>query len=333
MKKFVCFIALLFVAGPFAFAQSDAQKAAAEVANAFASAPTAKAPKVKTTNWDLSSDFTLGFNQTALSNWAAGGYNTISLAANIDAQANYAKNLTSWTNRLRLDYGFLWSADKAGILQKSSDRIYLESQLNHKIFKDSKWSYSAGFDFKTQFSEGYDKYYQDSEGKWVGNPISNFLSPAYINLALGMQWKPLNWFDLSISPLTGSIVICSDARFRKSYSMPVDAEGNYAAALFQLGLQVKANAKVIINDNITYETQVVLFTDYIKDPFGKIRVNWDNKLSFQVAKYFKVGLDTWLIYDPLVKITRDGVERQSLVQFKEALSINFIYTIHNKKKK
>ena len=45
--------------------------------------------------------------------------------------ANYAKGKMLWNNRLQLDYGFLYSADKP-ILQKSKDRIYLESKWGYE---------------------------------------------------------------------------------------------------------------------------------------------------------------------------------------------------------
>ena len=71
----------------------------------------------------------------------------------------------------------------------------------------------------------------------------------------------------------------------------------------------------------------MLFTDYLNKPFKENRVNWDNKISWQAARFFKIALNTWLIYDPRVLI--DGEQK---VQFKEFFSINFTYTISNKKK-
>ena len=94
------------------------------------------------------------------------------------------------------------------------------------------------------------------------------------------------------------------------------------------GAQIKANANVSINDKFFFETQVVLFTDYLNKPFVYNRVNWDNKITWQAAKFFKIGLSTWLIYDPIVVI--DDV--MSKVQFKEFLSLSFTYTIASKER-
>lgn len=334
MKKTMIIIAALF-AGAAAFAQ-DAQTAAGEAAKALMEAQEQKAAVEKPRYWTNSLDFTLGFNQTGLWNWAAGGFPTITLAAGVDGKANFAKNLATWNNRLQLQYGFLWSADKKNLIQTNNDRIYLESKFGYNTAKDSKWSYTAGLDFRTQFTEGMDAYNQDAEtGKWIGNPISNFFAPAYLNLALGIEWKPAAWFDLNIAPVTGGIVFCTDTRFREKYAMSLIGDtGERRPALFQFGAQVKANFATSINDKFKFDSQLVLFYDYLYDYKNPdvskfpVRINWDNKISWQAAKFFRIGLDTWLIYDPLVMIGG----KASKVQFKEFFSINFTYTIASKKK-
>ena len=337
MKRFVYIFTALGTVCSSIYAQNPAA-AAEDAAKKIADAPVAEAPAPKPVYWTQSLSVDVGFNQTGLVNWAAGGYNTVALAASIDGKVNYAKDLTKWDNRLQMDYGFLWSADKANILQKSTDRFYLESKFAYKTSKDSKWDYTAGLDFKSQFSDTWGKYSQDAYELWYGDNLkSTFLSPAYLNLALGMQWTPNEWFNINLAPLTGGMVICLDERnsLRKTYGMPViDADaGTYKPVLFQLGAQVKANAKAAINDKFNVETQLVLFYDYInrpKYPGFPIRVNWDNKINWKLSKLFKIGLSTWLIYDPFVAF--DGVTGNfGKVQFKEFLSVNFTWTIANKK--
>ena len=314
MKKTILTIAALAAAAICAFAQEEEQKPV---------------------YWTRSADFDLGFNQTGLTNWAAGGYNTVSLAAGVDAKANYARDLMSWNNRLQLNYGFLWSADKSNLLQKSTDRIYLESKWAYKTGPESKWNYTASYTFRSQFTNSFDNYQQDADSrKWSGTLKSGFISPAYTNIALGMEWKPNEWFNMNVAPLTGGFTICTIEDLRKGYGMKLLEDGldpsagsNYHAALFQFGAEVKINAKAVVNDVLTYDTQLVLFTDYLNKPFEYNRVNWDNKITWKAAKFFKVSLDTWLVYDPIVTIN----EVTSLTQFKEFFSISFTYTLTDKK--
>ena len=110
------------------------------------------------------------------------------------------------------------------------------------------------------------------------------------------------------------------------------SEDRYANLLFQFGASVKANAKFALNDVFVYETQFVIFTDYLHKPILENRVNWDNKITWQLAKFFKVGFNTWLMYDPVVEIfdAKIGQNVKSKVQFKEFLSFNFTYTLGGK---
>lgn len=337
MKKAFA-ITLALLAGCILQAQDNAQDAAAEAAKAIAGTAREEAPKAKVSYWTASTLFEFGVNQTNLTNWAAGGYNTAAVTAGLDAQANYARKLASWGNRLQLSYGAFWSADKADLLQKSNDRIYLESKYAYKTSKDSKWSYSAAFDFRSQFTNSYDTYLQDDAGKWSGTLKSGFLSPAYTNLALGMDWNPAPWLNLNLAPLTGGFTIVQIPQLRKNYGMALREEGldesvdeNYRFAKFQFGSQIKAGAKAVINENCALETQLVLFSDYLDHPLN-LRVNWDNKISWQLAKYFSLGLSTWLIYDPNVWITGQDGSSSRKVQFKEFIGFNFAYTIKPREK-
>lgn len=334
MKKAALISAALFCVAGSIYGQDELQKASAKAAAAFAEAPKTKEEVSKPSFWTNSVLVGIGFNQTGLFSWAAGGYNSLTLNAGLDAKAVYSKDLISWNNRLQLKYGFLWSADKDNLLQKSNDLIKFESSYGYKTAKDSKWRYTASFDFRSQFTDSYDSYKKDGDsGDWTGTLKSGFMSPAYTTFALGMEWAPVDWFNVNIAPATGGITFCSTEALRAKYGMDLKDEGldpavgsNYRGSLFQFGAQVKINFKTSINKVFKYETQLVLFTNYLNKPFTHNRVNWDNSISWQMAKYFAVGLDTWLIYDPIVLIG----DRQR-VQFKEFFSVNFTYTFGNKK--
>ena len=338
MKRIITLVAAL--AATFAaFAQDDVRKAASEAAAAYTEAKEQQAEVQKPKYWKTYADFDLGFNQTSLFSWAAGGYNTATLFAGIDANANYAKDLASWTNRLQLDYGFLWSADKENLIQKSADRLLFESRFGYKTAADSDWKYSADLTLRSQFTDSYDNYKLDNNtNQWSGTLKSGFFSPGYLTFGLGMAWDPAPWFSLNISPLTGGLTFCNIPSLRKGYGMKLRDSSldplvgdNYNPMLFQLGAQLKMNLKASINDVFTYETQLVLFTDYLNHPFVWNRVNWDNKLSLRVGRFIKLGLDTWTIYDPIVLIAdKKGGEPTQRVQFKEFFSFRFSYTIGKK---
>ena len=388
MKKlFLTIIAA--VAGSGVFAQTtDVQAAAAEAAQAVSSATETVAKVEKPQNWTTSLKTQINVGQTGLFNWAAGGDNTVSLAAFIDGNANWKKDDMFWNNRLQLDYGFLYASSKP-LLQKSTDRIYLESKWGYKAPSTKHLYFSANYDFKSQFSTGYDyktpavpATYADGTPVKEGTKLdqlelkhqrqlwrdarvlkSNFLAPAYTNLALGLDYVPTKWLSLNLAPLTGGFVIVRDAALRESYSMgykkAYDADnfdkltaeqkaafeaakadkgynpaayGDYfRSAKFEFGAQLKMDAKVNINDNFAYSTQVVLFANYL-DIKHCPRINWDNRIDWKLAKYFSLTITTNLIYDDTIMIAdKDGNNPKARVQFKESLAFGFTYTIANKK--
>ena len=384
-KTFVTLVAALVGFGAFA-QTTDAQKAAEAAAQTMSAAPETAAKVEKPKNWTTSLKTQINVGQTGLFNWAAGGDNTVSLAAFIDGNANWKKGDMFWNNRLQLDYGFLWASSKP-ILQKNTDRIYLESKWGYKAPSTRHLYFSANFDFKSQFSTGYDyktpsvpddDKYKDGNGNlkpldqlsnkdqvslWEAARVmkSDFLAPAYTNLALGLDYVPTKWLSINLAPLTGGFVIVKDAALRKSYSMKQKesttpemisaaeaaltaattaqekeeatiALGNlYRSANFEFGAQLKADAKVTINDNFSYTTQLVLFANYL-DIKRCPRINWDNRIDWKLAKYFSLTLTTNLIYDDTIMIPdKDGNNPKARVQFKESLAFGFTYTIANKK--
>ena len=333
----------------------DAQQAAAEAAKALDAAQDVEVKVEKPKYWKSSLKTNVSLGQTSLTNWAAGGDNTVSLAAFIDANANYKKDEMFWNNRLQLDYGFLYASSKP-IIQKNTDRIYLESKWGYKTEAMKNFYFSANYDFKSQFAPGYEYKtpavedlenlpVKDKVQAWMDarKPLSGILSPAYTNLALGIDWTPAKWLSVNFAPLTGGFVIVEDVRFRQGYSMPLRKEwegvtegvptdgSQLRSARFEFGAQLKVDAKVNVNDNFSYSTQVVLFSNYLDKP-QNMRVNWDNRVDWKLAKYFSFTVTTNLIYDDKVMIFSEKDDKtHQRIQFKESVAFGFTYTISSKK--
>ena len=345
MKRLICFFAVL--AAAVAASAQNTQDAAAAAAAALNAAEDVPVKVEKPKYWTNTILTNINFGQTYLSQWAAGGYNTVSLAGNIDASANYAKDKLVGTNRLQLDYGFLWSADKP-ILQKSKDRIYLESKWGYET-PIKHLAYSASFDFKTQFDNNYN-YKTPTDAQFAAHPNdepaawreaaknnlkSGFFAPAYINVGVGVLWTPAPWFSLNVAPISGGGVIVSIPELRKTYGMDL-VEGStdqYKSWRLEFGAQIKADAAWVINDAFSYTTQLALFYNYLT-PKTEPRITWDNKVFWKLAKYFALTVSTNLIYDPRVLVRdtdKDGKADTKGVQFKEFLEFGFTYTITNKK--
>ena len=344
MKKLFLASVCIF-ASVLAYAQNT-QEAAAEAAAALSAAEDIPEVVQKPQYWTNSVLTNINFGQTYLSQWAAGGYNSVSLAGNLDANANYAREKVKGANRLQLDYGFLYSADKP-IPQKNKDRIYFESKWGYESGVKNLL-YSGTLDFKTQFGNNYTYGTPASNGEdeptradWLAARVlkSGLFAPAYLNMGIGVLWTPAPWFSLNVAPLSGGGVIVGIPELRKTYGMDAtawDADGNptaWKAVRLEFGAQLKADMSWIINDAFSYTTQATLFYNYLT-PKVEPRITWDNKVFWKLAKFFALTVSTNLIYDPCVLVRdtdKDGAADAKGVQFKEFLEFGFTYTIASKK--
>lgn len=350
MKRFFAAIAVLASLSSASYAQNAAAAAAAAIAGT----PETQAAAPKPQYWNNSLMTNINFIQSSYTNWAKGGYNNYTMSAYVDANANYKKDDFVWNNRLQLDYGLLYSEDKP-IVQKNKDRILLESTAGQKINKSL--SYTAKFTFLSQFANGYN-YPVPANGKdatredWKNATVlkSALFSPAIATLGLGIDWTPAPWLKANFAPLTGGFTIVGEESLRNVYGMAfkdgyskddlkpnvkggglVDNGDIMRGARFEFGAQLTMDAKVQVNENFQANTQLILFSNYLKNP-QNLRVNWDNRFMWKVAKYFSVNLTTSLLYDDTVLIfDEDHKDGMRNVQFYEALQFGFTYTFATKK--
>ena len=350
MKKTLVISALMLAA--LAAGAQNTQTVAAEAAAALSEVEEVPAAKAKNPYWTNTLGTSISFGETWLSQWAAGGYNTVSLAGNVDGRADFAKEKIKGVTRLQLDYGFLYSADKP-IVQKNKDRIYFESKWGYDSFIKNL-AYSGSFDFKTQFSNTYN-YVTPSDAlleQYADNPSkawreaakshlkSGLFSPAYINLGFGALWTPAPWISLNVAPLSGGGVVVSIPELRKTYGMDLweddldKSEGkNYRPFRFEFGAQLKLDMSWVINDVFSYATQYTMFYNYLT-PKVEPRMTWDNKITWKLRRFFSVILSTNLIYDPRVQVRdtdKDGKADAKGVQFKQYFEFGFTYSISHKR--
>ena len=248
MKRILLTLSLL-AAAMVAWGQNT-QEAAAAAAAALSAAEDVPVKEEKPKYWTNTFNANLNFGQTYLSQWVAGGFNNISVTANVDAVANYSKGKALGNSRIQLEYGQLYSADKP-IFQKTKDRIYMESKWGYQT-SVKNLAYSASIDFKTQFGKNYTygtpKEYQGDEPTredWlIARTLkSGFLAPAYLNIGVGALWTPAPWISLNVAPLSGGGVLVTIPELRKTYGMDLreGSETEYTNFRAELGAQIKVD--------------------------------------------------------------------------------------------
>lgn len=311
MRRVFFAVALLFsVIGSITFGQvSEAEK-------------TLRAHVADTTQgWKKGGVFALNLAQTSLTNWAAGGQNSFAVNGMLSTFANYKRDKTVWVNSLDLGYGLLKQGN-AGY-RKTDDKFDFLSKYGYEAFKS--FYYAALFNFKTQMAQG-NKYNADNSK----TKISNLFAPAYLTVALGLDYKPSAYFSAFIAPLTGKITFVTDKELSDAGSFGVKPGektlsefGGYLRAIY-----TKNDFKSEFLKNVTFTTKIDLFSNYIKKPQNVV-VNWETLIAFKVNKFLSANINTQLIYDDKIRVpvVRNGEPASigSLVQFKEILGVGFSY--------
>ena len=279
-----------------------------------------EAPK----KWTRSGDIGLNFSQSHLSNWAAGGDNALNWQGIFNYNVNYAHEKNKWDNNISLALGYSHLGDAKAI--KTDDKIELNSLYGYKATE--KLFYSLAFSFKTQFADGFD-YKNDST-----NRISGFMVPAYITLGLGMEYVPNNNFSINFAPLTGRITIVNDQDMADAGAFGVDpAEydeitgdkiNDGKTTRFEFGAKMTAKLDVKIAENVSFNSKLELFSDYLKNP-QNIDVDWQNLITMKVNSWLNANITAHLIYDDDIMITDKDGNIGPRTQFKEVLSIGLSY--------
>lgn len=320
MKKIIFALTLLFTAYSSAFAQ---QEGTLKILDSI----------VEVKPWVFKSLFGLNGSQTSFVNWAAGGRNNISAIGFVDASAKYNKKKWMWESGLKLALGGVLYQDSAGRksgIQKTDDKIELSTTVGYE-FSKNHWYYTFVGGFRTQWLNGYN-YPNDS------TKISGFMSPGYVNISLGIEWKPKPWFNAYISPVAGKITMVRDDSLANAGAFGVDgakyaddgvtmiAPGKHVR--YEFGAYFRVQFEKEIAKNIQMKTKVELFSNYL-DHFGNIDVNAENILTFKVNSWFSSSLQWNLLYDDDMKVLDRHGNFGPRTQFKSVLSLGISYTLVN----
>jgi hypothetical protein len=272
-------------------------------------------------HWKKKLAFGLNVNQAAFStNWKSGGVNSIGLNSLFVYQANYARNKATWDNTIDLLYGFVNNSGQG--YRKTLDRIFLDTKYGHKL--NDKWALFTSLNFLSQFAKGY-KYEKDASGVEQGILISDFLAPAYITSAWGIEYRPVEYFDVRLAPFAPRITIVQDV---DRFIPEVDATAPYGVespdktriewAAFQLAATF--NKDIAKNLNLTW--RYLMYANYETLELKKIDHRLEATLSAKVNKFIAVGLGGILLYD---------FDQDSGAQLSQVFNLGFSYSIQNYK--
>ena len=263
----------------------------------------AKAADEVKEGWTKTGKITLLINQSAFSNWQAGGDNNFAGNLNINYDFNYVKGDWLLDNKLLASYGLTINDDDGA--RKTDDRLELNSILGKKIKKD--WSFSFFMNFKTQFTDGYD-YNGDFIGDNEDYPTSGFFKPAYLSFGPGLLWKKSDNLYVNVSPLAAKFTLITSEIFTYNDNDPdnvtYDSSNDVEtfgvdpgdSSLFELGFSARAYYKLDIMKNISMENILSLYSNYIDKP-QNVDLDYTMNLVMKINDIFSTNLTFQTIYD------------------------------------
>ena len=269
-------------------------------------------PKDSVKSWSVVGQNTLMLNQSAFSNWVAGGANNIGWQTGVNYNLTYEKDKDLWENLIILGYGMNNTQGVGN--RKTQDVINLSTNYGRKISEN--WYASVGAGLISQFAPGYaDGNNPDAE------KISNFMSPGYVNVGAGFTYKPNDNFTMTLRPANArfTFVMDSNLQYTGNYGLKNDGD----SMLFQFGFLGTAQYKVKLMENITLQNTASVFSNYLDHP-ERLVLSYGGILNMKVNKYISTNVTLDLLYD------HNQIKK---TQLKQTLGIGLAYNINNGRKR
>lgn len=287
--------------------------------------------------WSYKGRYNLVMNQISFSDWATGGENAISGMARIDYYLKYKKNKFTFEQDAHLAYGIAGYSDKG--IEKTDDKLDVSLSAGRNISK--KWDFAGMFIFKSQFTKGY-KYPDDSD------VVSTFMAPAYLTISAGFNYKPSKHFQLFLSPLSGKLtfVLNQDLANHGAFGVQKAVYDSLGTLLVPgrkylgvLGVNILCTYEAELMKNIDFRTHLNLYNNYLEprvDMRWQLDMDWNNRVTFKINKYFATVFYLHLRYNPkvlfpeyqMVNDVNTVVSERTKLQVKESLGVGFTYKIN-----
>lgn len=260
--------------------------------------------------WTSGGSGYLQFSQNYISdNWYKGGESTKSLLSGFTWQIKYDDKMkTQFEGKVEWKLGFITApSDTVHSYKANNDLLRLTSKLGYKAIQN--WYYTLSAEFQTQFFSNYATNSDDL--------VSALLSPATLNIGLGMDYKFVKDGKVNLSVLLNPInytlySIRNDKLDPTKFNIK---EGHKREN--EIGSRVNATLTWKIIPSLLWESKFSYTTNY-----EKVFSEWENTFTFVLNKYLSTKLFLHGRFD-------DGVSKEpdeSYFQFQELFSFGVNYT-------
>lgn len=256
------------------------------------------------TGWNMTGVVGLNLSQTAFSNWAQGGSNSLAYAAYSNLGAIYHSFPWKWKNRLNIIYGRTKLED-VGYRTTEND-IYFESVGSRNI----GWPVDPylAVTFRSAVTKGYDYSVADTSIQ-----IVDFFDPGYLTEAIGFTYDQ----NKIITTRLGLAFQQTFAnKFAALYTDDPETPNEIEKFKFETGIESVTEVKYEFLPNINYYGFLRLFTRF--DALDVWDVRWDNIITAKVNDYINVNFAVTVLHE---------VSQTRKTQLREALQLGFSYSL------
>ncbi len=268
----------------------------------------AGAPKAD--RWQHSMKSALQFSQNYVSeNWYQGGESNLNFLSiqNFKIFRFDESKKTEFETAVDIKTGiYTTPSDTMRQFRVSDDLFQVTSKYGIRAFE--KWYYTGSLLFKTQIFNSYKAN--------TDQLLTQFLSPAELNLSVGLDYKHQNepktfTWSVLIAPLAYNLRYVANIDRIDETRFGIE-EGRHT--LNQVGSSLTNTFEWKIANNITWNSRLFFFTNYTTS-----QGDFENSFNFSFSRYFSTRLNLHLRYD-------DDIDpKDNVLQFRELLSIGFNY--------
>lgn len=272
-----------------------------------------------TSYWKRNKQFGFNINQGSFTNNFVGSSvaSSLGIGGFFNAKGEYARDKAGWVNDLQMKYGVLSNRDKgasSALTRKSIDMILFDSKYTRKLAP--KWSLAAGANFLTQFTNSNDIIKVAGADQEVKR--SGLFAPAFITESVGLEYKPVPYFNLVLSPVALRQTIVSDKNLYKTVGNEKNFGVEYGKTVRnEVGLlQAVANFDKDIAKDLNLKFRYMAFLTYKN--IGNIDNRLDANLTAKINKNVNVNLGLIMVYDD---------DQSGKVQIAQSLNFGFLFNL------
>lgn len=266
--------------------------------------------RLERSNWRRELNLLSQISQNYVSdNWYAGGNSNFAIQNSVKGMLNYdARKRITWDNTLEWRMGASTvHGDSLRKMNITDDIFRYNTKLGIKFYEKLYVSVSGEFN-ATLFNTFVPNVGKQEKIK------SGWMSPARINLGLGIDYKPIKGLSLLVSPLAYKMIHINDT-VRMDYKSYGINEGK--KTLNELGSSVRVEWQWKPLRELAINTIFYSYTNY-----KAIELDLEVTADFIINRF----LSTRVTLHPRYDSTRImGEDEKAKIQFKELISVGFAH--------